>query len=77
MTITFDSPKRIPDIYSGADTPLSSITINQIVDLYEYKQVIAYCKEYKRILLWGGDDYDAIGQWTDADVVNRINQLYP
>lgn len=29
-----------------------------------------------RITLWEGEAYDAIGQWTDEDVKNRLFELY-
>lgn len=29
----------------------------------------------KELMLWSGDAYDAIGQWTDTDVKNRIVEL--
>jgi hypothetical protein len=29
----------------------------------------------KEMVLWSGDDYINIGQWTDNDIDNRIKQL--
>ncbi len=30
----------------------------------------------KYVLLWEGTEYDAIGQWTDVDVINRLNEIF-
>ena len=32
--------------------------------------------QLKHILLWGGEDYVKIGQWTDDNVATRIKELY-
>lgn len=32
--------------------------------------------DYPEIILWSGDAYDAIGQWTDADVQSRIAEIF-
>jgi hypothetical protein len=29
-----------------------------------------------QVILWSGDEYDNIGQWTDVDVQVRIKELY-
>jgi hypothetical protein len=54
---------------------IKEITINQIIDNSFLKKVIANTKEAGAFLLWSGSEYDEIGQWTDTDVVNRINEL--
>lgn len=56
---------------------ISSITIHSITDtsLME-KKVIAYTSEFGQVVLWEGDAYDTIGQWTDLDVTARIKELY-
>ena len=56
---------------------LSTLTIERMVDLPNEKMVFVFIKELgKKITLWEGDDYDAIGQWTDTDVQNRILELF-
>lgn len=52
-----------------------SVTIDQIMDNYRQKKIFAMTKELGMINLWSGAEYDAIGQWTDADVENRINEI--
>lgn len=56
---------------------ISSITIHSITDtsLME-KKVIAYTSEFGQVVLWEGDAYDTIGQWTDLDVTARIKEIY-
>lgn len=56
---------------------ISSITIHSIIDMsFIEKRVIAHTSEFGQIVLWEGDAYDAIGQWTDTDVQARIFELY-
>jgi hypothetical protein len=40
------------------------------------KKVIAHTSEFGSVVLWEGDAYDAIGQWTDLDVTARIKEIY-
>lgn len=75
MTITLTQPKDVVLIKELKKT-ISEITINEVTDSSERKIVNAYTLELGVITLWEGDAYDAIGQWTDTDVVNRINELY-
>jgi hypothetical protein len=56
---------------------LSSIKISSILDNAKAKKVVANVEGYPgKIVLWEGAAYDAIGQWTDADVANRIKEIY-
>lgn len=54
---------------------LSQITILQMVDMPSSKEVRVMTRELGPITLWSGAEYDAIGQWTDTDVENRIKEL--
>ena len=54
--------------YSNADK-IAIAKVNLIADdgqEYDYPQVI----------LWEGDAYDAIGQFTDTDVASRIEEIF-
>jgi hypothetical protein len=31
---------------------------------------------YNPIVLWSGDEYTAIGQWTDSDVLAKLEELF-
>ena len=54
---------------------ITEITVLEIKDLPEIKRVEAITKELGIILLWEGEAYDAIGQWTDTDVINKLKSL--
>lgn len=54
----------------------SSLAISHFIDNPTEKTVIAVTDTGREIVLWKGSEYDAIGQWTDADVVKRIKELY-
>lgn len=80
MEVKLDNPKTI--IVKEEETITSdTITINEVTDngtsvialiIFKGKDPIL---KTKSIILWDGDDYDAIGQWTDDDVQNRIKEI--
>jgi cyanophycinase-like exopeptidase len=75
MEIIFNSPKEIVTVPQVTKT-VSSITIVRMVDFPQRKTVYAETIEAGRVMLWEGDAYDTIGQWTDTDVENRIQEIY-
>ncbi len=75
MTITFETPKEVVVVKELKQT-INELTITEVVDNSERKEVRAYTRELGIVSLWEGAAYDAIGQWTDADVVARIKELY-
>ena len=75
MKITFDAAKEIVVVQELKRT-IEELTIDEIVDNNSRKEVRAYTAELGILVLWSGDAYDAIGQWTDDDVVNRVKELY-
>jgi hypothetical protein len=75
MEINFSETKNIT-IVAEKKKSLDKLTIEQMVDVPSRKVVVAITTELGRIRLWQGAEYDAIGQWTDSDVVNRIQSLY-
>jgi hypothetical protein len=75
LVVSFDSPKVIKEIPAYQMT-LSQIQIDYFVDIPSEKIVEAYVKNIGRVVLWEGDAYDAIGDWTNADVANRIKEIY-
>jgi hypothetical protein len=75
MKITFETPKEIVIVQELKRT-IEEITIQEIVDNNSRKEVKAYTEELGIVTLWTGAAYDAIGQWTDADVVARVKELY-
>lgn len=75
MEITFDPPKDLVVVKQQVKN-IDKITIASMYDFPERKIVQANTREIGVIVLWEGAEYDAIGQWTDTDVINRINELY-
>ena len=75
MEITFETPKDIT-IVSEIKRTTNKITILELKDRPNNKIVSAATAEVGVITLWQGEAYDAIGQWTDADVIARINEIY-
>lgn len=75
MKITFPQPREIVFI-KEKKTTISEITIMELLDNPEKKVVKATTLELGPIILWENETYDAIGQWTDTDVINKINELY-
>jgi hypothetical protein len=56
---------------------VSTLTVVRMVDLPKKKVVRAFVEEIDGpIVLWEGAAYDAIGQWTDANVQARLTELY-
>jgi len=75
MEITFNKPTEIL-IISERKISVEKITIVEVVDNPSRKIVWATTKEVGKVILWKDADYDAIGQWTDSNVSNRVIELY-
>lgn len=73
--INFESEKvirRVPETV----TTSTKVTIIEMIDNPGRRQVIATMYEQPgMIVLWEGDAYDAIGNWTNEDVIARINEI--
>lgn len=75
MEIIITPPKDVIVIQERTRT-ISQVTIIELIDNPTKKTVTAKTNEVGIITLWSGADYDAIGQWTDADVEARIQTIY-
>jgi hypothetical protein len=76
MNITLNSPKKIV-LQEEKSKTVTSLTVNRVVDLPKQKIVRVFVEEIdEAIVIWEGAAYDAAGQWTDADVAARLNELY-
>ena len=52
---------------------VTSVTVERIVDLPSQKIVRAFVRELSRpLVLWEGDAYDAVGDWTQAEANAQI-----
>lgn len=74
MKITFETPKEIV-IVKELKRSISEVTIQRVTDNPSMKSVVAETLEIGLLTLWENEAYDAIGQWTDSDVIARINEL--
>jgi hypothetical protein len=75
MEIIINNPREMV-IVPEKKAVISKITVLNVSDYSESKIVKAFTKELGAITLWEGAAYDTIGQWTDTDVINRLNELY-
>jgi hypothetical protein len=76
MNITLNAPKKIV-LQEEKSKTVTSLTVNRVVDLPKQKMVRVFVEEIdEAIVIWEGAAYDAAGQWTDADVAARLNELY-
>jgi len=75
MNITLNTPKEIVVIAEKVKI-INQITINRMVDMPSQKKVFAFTKEIGQVMLWEDAEYDAIGQWTDQDVIDKLTELY-
>lgn len=56
---------------------LQSLTVERIVDLPLEKSLIVHISELGQpIVLWEGEEYDRIGDWTKELITNKIITLY-
>ena len=76
MKVILNQPTDVVVVHEQTKN-VSEITINQMTDNPNLKTVTVNTLELGRVVLWSGAEYDAIGQWTDADVENRIKAMYP
>jgi hypothetical protein len=74
MKITLDTEKEIV-IVKEVKTKLKEINVREVVDNPEQKYVQAFTLELGAVILWKDAEYDAIGQWTDTDVINKLKSL--
>ena len=76
MQINLQNPKKVV-LQEERSKTISTITIGRLVDLPKKKMVRCFIEELEEpVVLWEGAAYDAIGQWTDADVQARLTELY-
>ena len=74
MKITFETPKEIVVVKELKRT-FEEVTIEEVTDNPSRKEVKAFTRELGILVLWSGEAYDLVGQWTDADVVARVTEL--
>jgi sugar diacid utilization regulator len=76
MKITLTQPKEIVIVEKKTET-IQELTIERTVDLPGQKIVRCFIIELNEpVVLWEGNAYDQIGQWTDADVEMRLKEIF-
>jgi hypothetical protein len=76
MKITLETPKE-QILVQEVKKSITTLTVQRMVDLPAKKEVKVFVKELNDpVVLWTGADYDAAGQWTDADVEAKLIELF-
>jgi hypothetical protein len=76
MEINLNSPYEVVLMERRTKT-IEKITVRSIIDFPSEKRVVAQIRDLgEPVVLWSGAAYDAIGQWTDADVETKLNELF-
>jgi hypothetical protein len=74
MKITLETKKEIVVVKEIKKT-IEEINVLELKDFPEQKRVEAITDVLGIVILWKGEAYDAIGQWTDTDVINKLKSL--
>lgn len=82
MKIIFDVPrttKLVPEkIIPEQVFSYSAVTIVKMFDIPDERIVRVQISEPPfQVILWSGDSYDLIGDWTNQDVADRLGELFP
>jgi hypothetical protein len=76
LTVELPQPKTVKAL-GNRDVEITKIEIFEMIDNPVKKEVWVNCRNHPtKILLWKGESYDEIGQWTNDDVISRILELY-
>lgn len=70
------SPAKTVTIQPAVTKEVTLLNVDSITDRPSVKQVSVVVREIGNVILWEGDSYDAIGQWTHSDVEDRIKELF-
>jgi hypothetical protein len=76
MKVEISNPKSVVVVQEQTKT-YGSLTIKRMVDFPKQKKVVIHLEEVNGpVVLWEGSAYDAIGEWTNANVETRLTELY-
>lgn len=74
--VTLPAPKDVVIAVEQRKT-ITKFTINRMVDLPKERIVRIFIDELNDpIVLWEGDAYDNIGNWTNDDIDAKLKDLY-
>lgn len=74
MKIEFKTPKEVVVVKELKRT-INELTIDHIIDNPGRNIATAVTSELGLLVLWEGEAYEKIGQWTDSDVLARVKEL--
>lgn len=76
--LTINLPAKIKvKALGNREVEVDKIEIFEIIDNPLRKTVMAICRNHPvRIMLWEGPAYDAIGEWTTQNVIDRVLEIY-
>jgi hypothetical protein len=74
FVINFDEPVT-ESVIGGNTLKTKKILIAKIIDNPGSKTVAVMTHKNKLYVLWKGDAYDAIGNWTNEQVESRVREL--
>lgn len=71
-----DLPNEITKVIPAKEVKITKLEVYSVIDEPSSKKVTANLNGFGKVVLWEGAAYDAIGQWTDDDVKNRLIEIY-
>ena len=74
FVIEFETPVT-EMVIGGVPQRTKKISIAKIIDNPATKTVAVMTLKNRLFVLWQGDAYDAIGNWTNEQVVERVKEL--
>ena len=74
LEINFNPPVVVNSM-GGVNITTNKVTIIEMVDNPIKKNVTVTAANNKSYVLWSGDAYTTIGQWTDQNVIDRLREL--
>jgi len=74
LLVNFESSITVKTV-GGAEIKAKNIEIRKIIDNPMTKTIAAMTTNNRLFILWEGEAYDTIGNWTNEQVVDRVKEL--
>lgn len=74
LVVEFETPV-IEMVIGGVPQRTKKISIAKIIDNPSTRTVAVMTLKNRLFVLWKGDAYDAIGNWTNEQIVERVKEL--
>mgnify|MGYP006276448627 CR=1 FL=1 len=72
--ITFSEP-IVKKVMGGVELKTTELEIKKVIDNPATKQVAALVEGNELYVLWSGEAYDNIGNWTNENVETRLREM--